>query len=345
MRIIRLPGDSPPEHLPEVVATIGSFDGVHRGHRSLISTVMRRASELGVSSAVITFEPHPRLVLRPESGLHLLSIVEEKAELFEAQGVDFLLIWRFDDVLRNTEPEQFFVDLGRYVRLRSLVHGPGFALGKGRRGTPEVLAQIGRHRGFEVLEVDPYERAEGGSTSDADLLTSTSIRAMLQAGQVEEAAWGLSRPPTICGIVIEGERVGRTLGFPTANLAVEPQMAVPADGVYAAWAEIDPFTPQARRYPAAVSIGTRPTFDGSQRAIEAFLLDFDGDLYGRRLRLHIIARTRGQERFNTLDSLVEQMHQDVARTRNILSGEETSVPASRGDARRPEPTAPALRRG
>lgn len=345
MRIIRLPGDSPPEHLPEVVATIGSFDGVHRGHRSLIDTVMRRASELGVSSAVITFEPHPRLVLRPESGLHLLSTVEEKAELFESRGVDFLLIWRFDDVLRNTEPEQFFAELSRYVRLRSLVHGPGFALGKGRRGTPEVLAQIGEQRGFEILQIDPYEQTRGRSASDADLLTSTSIRAMLQSGRVEEAAWGLLRPPTIYGTVVEGERVGRTLGFPTANLAVEPQMAIPADGVYAAWAEIDPFTPQARRHPAAVSIGTRPTFDGSQRAVEAFLLDFSGDLYGHRLRLHILARLRGQERFDTLDSLVEQMHRDVARTRIILSGEKTPVPVRRDDARQQESTAPALPRG
>jgi riboflavin kinase / FMN adenylyltransferase len=325
MQLIRLPEAAPPAQAPEVVATIGSFDGVHRGHRSLLEWVTQRADERGVGSAVVTFDPHPRLVLRPDSGLHLLSTVDEKAEIFRELGVDYLLVWRFDDTLRNTEAEQFFQQLNQYVRLRCLIHGPGFALGKGRRGTPEVIAAIGRQHDFEVLQVDPYQTNRLASKQDGELLTSTSIRALLHAGRVEDATWGLTRYPTVVGVVVEGERVGRTLGFPTANLEVNHHLAIPADGVYAAWAEVDPFTPESRRFPAAVSIGTRPTFDGGKRVVEAYLLDFSGDLYGRRTRLHFVSRLRGQERFETLDSLVAQMQRDVTKTRSLLLRQDVCV--------------------
>lgn len=326
MRVVRVPDSPPPAQVPEVVATIGSFDGVHRGHRALLERVAARARQLQAQTAVITFDPHPRLVIRPDHRLQLLSVLPEKEALFAGLNVDHLLIWHFDEALKNTEPEGFFDILGRYVRLKELVHGPGFALGRRRRGTPEVLAQIGRQRGFTVQQIDAYVAQAAVDHQPGDgPVTSTAIRAMIEAGEVGAATWALTRPPTVLGTVVGGERVGRTLGFPTANLDYDPRQAVPADGVYAAWAERNPFTPSAERLPAAVSIGMRPTFDGQQRVVEAYLLDFSGDLYGERLRLHVVARLRGQLRFDGVEALIAQMHQDVAATRQLLEAQPAEV--------------------
>ncbi|MGH2355489.1 MAG: bifunctional riboflavin kinase/FAD synthetase [Chloroflexota bacterium] len=336
MRLMRVPDDPPPARPPEVVATIGNFDGVHRGHRALIGKVIERAAELGVQSAVVTFDPHARLVIRPHVPLRLLSTVEEKAEFFDELGIDHVLVWRFDKSVQHTSAEQFLRQLDRWVRLRRLLHGPGFALGRRREGTAPVLAEIGRRMGFGVEEVTPYTgalvKAESGGplirvppahstgTAASDgILSSTAIRALIADGHVRRATQALGRPPTLTGVVVEGEKVGHALGFPTANLRFDAPLAIPADGVYAAWAELSPFTPAARRLPAAVSIGTRPTFDGKERAVEAYLLDFAGNLYGQRLRLHFIARLRGQERFESVDALVAQMARDVQTTRALLT--------------------------
>ena len=303
------PADTTP---PPVAATIGSFDGVHLGHRALLSVVTRRAADLGLGTAVVTFDPHPRRVLRPDSPLRLISTLKEKVALFAQVGVEHVLVWRFDEALRALDPAGFLDALGQFVTLRHLVHGPGFALGRARAGTPDVLAALGRERGFTVEEVG-LQRLGGTAP-----VTSTSVRESIEAGQVESASQSLARPPTLTGIVVEGEKIGRALGFPTANLSLDPDLAVPADGVYAAWAELNPFTAHATTHPAAVSIGERPTFDGRRRVVEAYLLDFDGDLYGQSLRVHFVARLRGQERFDSIDALVEQMHRDVARARSKL---------------------------
>ncbi len=323
MRLTRVPEDPPPARRPEVVATIGKFDGVHRGHRFLIGRVVERAAELGVQSAVVTFDPHPTLVLRPYLPLRLLSTVEDRAEIFEQLGVDHTLVWRFDRQTQHTSAEQFLEQLNQRVRLRRLVHGPGFALGYRRQGTAAVLAEIGGWLGFEVEEVAPIATERSGSRGkrpahDGDLVTSTAIRAMVEAGQIQRAAEALARPPALAGTVVEGEKVGRTLGFPTANLHVDAPLAIPADGVYAAWAELAPYTSRAQRVPAAVSIGTRPQFGGQQRVVEAHLLDFAGSLYGRQVRLHFVARLRGQQRFESVPALVAQIRQDVEVTRRLL---------------------------
>jgi riboflavin kinase/FMN adenylyltransferase len=196
--------------------------------------------------------------------------------------------------------------------LRQLLHGPGFALGKGREGTPELLERIGQQMGFDLDEVIPYVQPAKG------ILSSTVIRGLIADGQVQAAARGLGRAPTLTGTVVEGEKIGRTLGFPTANQSLDGPLAVPADGVYACWAEVAPFTAAVRRYAAAVSIGTRPTFDGETRAVEAYLLDFAGDLYGQKMRLHFVARLRGQERFDNIAALIAQMRRDVATARGVL---------------------------
>ncbi|HET7769452.1 MAG TPA: bifunctional riboflavin kinase/FAD synthetase [Chloroflexota bacterium] len=327
--------DAPPPTgaLPDVAATIGSFDGVHLGHRALLDVVARRAAEGTLSTAVITFDPHPRRVLRPDAPLKLISPLDERLSLFAAVGVHLVLVWRFDERLRSLSPEQFLDELGRYVTLRHLVHGPGFALGRARAGTPEALAALGQQRGFTVEEV-PLRHLEGSAP-----VTSTRVREAIEAGEVAAATEALGRGPTLTGVVVEGEKVGRTLGFPTANLRLDSDVVVPADGVYAAWAELHPFTPHAETHPAAVSIGERPTFHGRRRVVEASLLDFDGDLYGQTLRLHFVTRLRGQERFTSADALINQMHRDVEEASAAL----VSLPPPAGGAPPPPKSSPAPR--
>jgi riboflavin kinase / FMN adenylyltransferase len=312
MRVVRVPGDAPPASPRPVVATIGNFDGVHLGHRRLLERVAGQAHALGTQTAVITFDPHPRKVLRPDEQLKFLSTGDEKRAIFEELGLDQQVVLTFDAALQALSPQAFFELLGRYVELRHLVHGPGFALGRARQGTPEVIAAIGRTRGFTVEEVAPLELGPGNP------VTSSAIRALVQDGKVDQAAQRLGRAPSLTGIVVEGEKMGRQLGFPTANLDCGPDAAVPDDGVYAAWAELRPFTPTAEMHPSAVSIGTRPTFDGRKRVVEAFLLDFDGDLYGQRIRLHFVSRLRGQERFDGIEPLIAQMNRDVEGARAVL---------------------------
>ncbi len=226
--------------------------------------------------------------------------------------------------------EGFLEQLNQRLRLRRLLVGPRFALGRGRHGTVEVIRAIGARLGFDVEEVSPYVEPRplgpaGAAPRGAGPLSSTAIRALIAAGQVGRAGRALGRPPTLTGVVVSGEQVGRTLGYPTANLSLSASLAVPADGVYAAWAEVAPFTPGAQRFPAAVSIGMRPTFGGQQRQVEAYLLDFSGDLYGTTMRLHFVARLRGQERFVRLEDLVAQMRRDVETTQALLVAESEDV--------------------
>jgi riboflavin kinase / FMN adenylyltransferase len=324
MQVIHLPDDPPPGDPAPVVLTIGNFDGVHLGHRRLFDRVRQRARELGALSAAVTFEPHPRHVLQPDAPLDLLTTTAEKAQLVADQQFDVLLVWRFDDKLKQLGPEEFVDALSRYVTPRHLVHGPGFALGRRRSGTPDVLAEIGRRRGFTLEEVAPIQTASGAPVN------STAIRQLVHDGEVAAAAERLGRAPALVGVVVKGEQLGRTLGYPTANLDTGSRITIPADGVYAAWAERHPFTERATRHPAAVSIGTRPTFDGTRRVVEAYLLDFEGDLYGETMRLHFLARLRGQQRFDGIDTLVTQMANDVERTREMLA-----VPSPSGRARLP----------
>lgn len=320
MRLTRLPGAPAPVAPPEVVLTVGNFDGLHLGHRALIALVRQRAAARGLATAVVTFEPHPRLVLRRDAALHLLSSQEEKTLLFREAGVDHLVVWRFDTLLQAMDAETFLRALSRYVVVRHLVHGPGFALGHRRHGTHAVLAEIGARLGFTVEAVDPQQWTGAADLARGrTLVASSAIREQIALGEVESAAAGLGRPPALAGTVVHGEKMGRTLGYPTANLEVDPLLAVPADGVYAAWAELHPFTDAAERLPAAVSIGTRPQFGGMRRVIEAYLLDFSGDLYGQQMRLHFVSRLRGQQRFESVESLVVQIGRDVDAVRTRLS--------------------------
>lgn len=326
MRLHRVPDDPVPSDPPHVVATIGSFDGVHRGHRLVIGRAIQRAAELGAQCAVVTFDPHPRSVIRPDAPLHLLSALDEKIALIEDMGVEHCLVWRFDPSVRDLSPEAFIALLNERVRLRALIHGPGFALGRARSGTPALLAKIGAQAGFsvEAAAVAPahfglLSAPPPGEVIPAPVVSSTAIRKLVLSGQVQAAERALGRLPTLLGTVVHGEHMGRQLGFPTANLDLQGPLAVPDDGVYAAWADVEPFTGATRRYAAAVSIGTRPQFGGLRRVIEAYLLDFSGDLYGKRLRLHFTARLRGQRTFTGVEALVAQIGEDVRCVCELLT--------------------------
>lgn len=298
--------------LPEAVVTIGVFDGVHLGHQALVRRVLDRAASLGARSACVTFSPHPEDVLRPESGITHLATLRDRTLLLEGMGISEVVVFEFTHALSQLSPEEFIDLLLVRFRIRELWIGSDFALGKDRSGGPERLAAIGREHLFTVHQFPPVE-------IEGEVISSSRIRKALAEGRVEDAARLLGRPYRLTGAVVEGDRRGRTIGFPTANIALGERLAVPADGIYAARVAV-PGEGSVR--PAAVSIGVRPTFGGGRRQIEAYLVDFDGDLYGKELAVDFVARLRPELKFETVGALVTQMAEDVRATRAILEGQD-----------------------
>jgi riboflavin kinase/FMN adenylyltransferase len=282
------------------VVTIGVFDGVHKGHQQIIGHAVKRAGELGVQSVVVTFDPHPSEVVRPGSHPAVLTEPARKAELIEALGVEELVLIPFDAGFAQQTPAEF-VDHVLVERLRAtrVSVGENFRFGHKAAGDPAMLEADAR---FETRVVPLVE-------VDGEIVSSSHIRALVLAGEVETATRFLGAPFQLRGEVVVGDRRGRTLGFPTANLVPDEALVCPGHGIYAA---------RTAEACAAVSIGVRPTF-GTGRAllVEAYLLDFDGDLYGRELRIDFIARLRGERRFESPEALIEQMRLDVQRTREI----------------------------
>jgi riboflavin kinase/FMN adenylyltransferase len=277
---------SPAELEPAARAVaIGTFDGVHRGHRAAIEA----AVGAGLRSTVVTFDPHPRRVLGYEVGL--LATLERRIELIRELGPDELLVLEFTLELSRREPEEFVREVLGPLGARVVVAAEDFRFGKGRRGDVDLLRRLG-------LEVRLVPVVEG--------VSSSRIRELLRAGELADAAALLGRPAEVEGLVVAGDQRGGTLGFPTANIAVEPGLLVPAHGIYVGAA-------LGRR--AAVSIGVNPHYGGSERRIEAFLLDFEGDLYGRRLRLELWQRLREERAFASEEELVRQIAADVEAAR------------------------------
>jgi riboflavin kinase/FMN adenylyltransferase len=298
------------------VVTIGVFDGVHRGHQAIIGHTVKRAAQLGVSSVVVTFDPHPAEVVRPGSHPAVLTESGRKAELIEALGVDVLAVIPFTLEVSRLTAETFVHDvLVASLHASSVVVGENFRFGHKAAGDVALLERLGRTFGFTV-EGAPLVAAASADESDT-IVSSTYIRACVDAGDVVAAAAALGRSHRLEGVVVRGDARGRGIGFPTANLFTAPHVAVPADGVYAAWLIRRGHEP-AR---AAVSIGTNPTFAGRQRRVEAYVLDFDGDLYGERLALDFVARLREQRRYDGVAPLVDQMHRDVEQARVVLGGD------------------------
>ena len=290
----------------ETVLTIGAFDGVHRGHQLLIGRMVERARATDRLAVVVTFHPHPAAVLAPERAPRCLTTPGEKAALLERLGVDLVVFLRFDRQMAATPAHEFMATIARHLRLRELWVGPDFALGRNREGDVPRLQELGQELGYEVHVVEPVVGEEG-------VISSSRIRALLGEGRVEEAAQLLDRYPSLSGEVVIGARRGRRLGFPTANLEVRPERAVPADGVYAVFAVLG-----AERYPAVANVGVRPSFDNGHRTVETHILDFDQDIYGCDLVVEFVARLRDERRFADIDDLVVQIGRDSEAARRIL---------------------------
>ena len=319
MQVIHLDASALPQGIlaaPEPAAlTIGKFDGVHLGHVALLQAVRATAAADGIRSAAVVLDPHPLTVLRPQMVLRLLSSTAEKLWLLRRAGLDLVIVWKFDSATAQLGPEAFLSSLTAAVLPRALVIGPGFALGKGRGGDEVRLRHIGAAQGFAVQAIAPAIHP-GMDVA----VQSTTIRSRLTAGDVAAAGRLLGHPPTLHGRVSAGDRRGRLLGFPTANLdPLLPNPALPADGVYAGWVELRPLTAQRTWHAAVANLGVRPTFAGRRYVVEAHLLDFTGDLYGQPLRLHFAERLRGERRFASTDELQQQITADVAAARTLLS--------------------------
>ena len=288
--------------------TIGVFDGVHRGHRHLIAALVEEARASGLLAGVVTFRNHPVTVLRPGTRVRFLSDVAERSRLLKELGVDFVAAVGFDPALARLSSREFLRVLARDLRMRKLVVGPDFAMGRNRDGSVETLPAIASDIGFEFKSVDLV-------TDPSGIVKSTAIRKRIADGEVSDAARLLGRNFSVRGTVVQGQKRGRELGFPTANLEVDPDLIIPCDGIYATWAHLE-----SGSHMAATSIGLRPTFDdGENRTVEAFLLDFSEDIYGRTLCLEFVQRLRGEEKYDTVEALLEQMDKDVQQTRTALS--------------------------
>jgi riboflavin kinase/FMN adenylyltransferase len=289
------------------VVTVGVFDGVHRGHQRLIGRAVERARERGLPSALVTFDPHPAEVVRPGSHPARLTTLRRRADLVAELGVDAFCVLPFTSDVARTEPPEFAHEvLVERLHAADVVVGRNFRFGHRAAGDVALLTRLGERFGFGVEGLELI-------TDDGVTFSSTYIRACIDAGDVEAAAAALGRPHRVEGVVVHGDRRGRELGFPTANLATAPYTALPADGVYAGRFEIT-----GRSLAAAISVGTNPTFSGRERTVEAYVLDVDEDFYGFEVALDFVHRLRGQERFADVAALVEQMDRDVARTRELL---------------------------
>lgn len=293
--------------------TIGAYDGVHLGHQAVIRATQRSAERHGARTALITFEPHPAYVLRPESAPKLLTDLDQKLDLLEAAGVDTVVVVPFD-AERSNETAQEFVErvVVRCLGAKSVVVGSDFHFGKDRSGNVDLLTKLGELHGFEVEGVQLLPRARGGE----ETVSSTAIRRALAGGEVTVAARMLGRQHEIRGPVVTGDQRGRTIGFPTANVAVPRNMAMPADAVYAGWY----LRPDGSRWPTAINIGKRPTFyrNAEHSLLEAHLIDFDGDLYGEQARVQLVQLLRSEQRFDGIDALKAQLGRDVARAAEVL---------------------------
>lgn len=300
------------------VVTIGAFDGVHLGHRRLIERVRTTAHEIGALSAVVTFDFHPASVVRPGSAPLLLTDLDQKLALLAGAEADLTLVLHFD-AQRAAEPAEDFVAevLVGCLNARAVVVGHDFHFGRDREGDVALLQRMGARLGFDVTGIRLF-RSAGAEVGDAEAVSSTRVRALIAAGDVGAAAQLLGRWYQLRGVVGHGDKRGRELGFPTANLEVDKEMQLCADGVYAGWY----LRPDGTRHQTAVSVGRQPTFFESRpySLVEAHLLDFQGDLYDEMGTVELVSQLRGQVKYVSVDALVDQMTVDVAQTRRALAG-------------------------
>ncbi len=294
-------------HLPQnSIVTIGVFDGVHKGHQYLIKRLVEEAHSTGRLAVVLTFFPHPDIVLRGLHGRYYLTSAEQKAELLKSLGVDLVVTHPFNDEVRQLRASEFVDQLLSHLKMSALWVGSDFAMGYKREGNVPFLREQGIQKGFSVHEIDLIE-AQGGKIS------SSLIRQAVQEGQMEKARNWLNRAYSVIGEVVHGEKRGRKIGFPTANTSVWDELVLPANGIYAGWARLGD-----ERFMAMTNVGVRPTFDGKNVTVEPYLLDFDRDIYGHQLEVSFEKLLRPEAKFNSLQELIDQIGRDVEEGKAFL---------------------------
>lgn len=289
--------------------TIGVFDGVHLGHQYLIEKLRRKAIERGLLSGVITFQRHPQEVLAPKKKLTYLTSLEERISLIRALGIEFIITLSFTPDLSQLSAREFIVLLQQYLKMKGLVIGPDFALGRGREGHAATLSSLGQALHFTVDVVPPLAR-------EGRLVSSTSIREALAQGDMRTAAKLLGRRFSLSGPIVPGDKRGRVLGFPTANLRIDADQALPPDGAYITWAFLN-----NQAHQAVTNVGLRPTFGSSERTVEVYLLNFEGNLYGNQLAIELVEKLRPEMRFASATELAAQIKKDVEQAKAVLEQE------------------------
>ncbi|MFC4513134.1 bifunctional riboflavin kinase/FAD synthetase [Streptomyces ehimensis] len=310
-----------PQDWGRSVVTIGSYDGVHRGHQLIIGRAVERARTLGVPSVVVTFDPHPSEVVRPGSHPPLLAPHHRRAELIAELGVDAVLVLPFTAEFSKLSPAEFVVKvLVDKLHAKLVVEGPNFRFGHRAAGNVDFLQELGGTYDFDVEVIDLHVSGEAGGGLP---FSSTLTRRLVAEGDVAGAMEILGRPHRVEGVVVRGAQRGRELGFPTANVETLQHTAIPADGVYAGWLTVD-----GEAMPAAISVGTNVQFDATERTVEAYAIDRVGlDLYGMHAAVDFLAYLRGMEKFASIDALLDRMAQDVKQARDLVAAHEAAVVA------------------
>jgi len=318
--------DEIPTDWGRCVVTIGVFDGVHRGHAELINHAVKAGRSRGVPTVLMTFDPHPMEVVFPGNHPAQLTTLTRRAELVEEMGVDVFLVMPFTSDFMKLTPERYIHELlVERLHVVEVVVGENFTFGKKAGGNVTMLRKAGERAGFAVESLSLVHEVSDTDRDGTVTFSSTYIRSCVDAGDVIAAAEALGRPHRVEGVVVRGDGRGKGLGYPTANVAPPMYSAIPADGVYAAWFTVLGHGPvmgtvtPGKRYQAAVSVGTNPTFSGRTRTVEAYVLDTEADLYGQHVAVDFVSRIRGQEKFNSVDDLVVAMDRDTLRARAILS--------------------------
>ncbi len=290
----------------DTLLTIGVFDGVHLGHQHLISELIRQARQKDLLAGVVTFRQHPEDLFAAGRKLPFLTDMKKRAGLLKQEGIDFIVTLSFTRELAAFSARQFLELLHRYLRLRGLVIGADFALGKGREGDTVVIRQLGKEMGLNVTVVPPLK-------INGEVVSSTALRQALAAGDIKKVQELTGRPFSLRGKVVEGAGRGEGLGFPTANMDVKSGQALPPDGVYVGLTRVN-----GKVYQSMTNIGRNPTFGDAERSVESYLVDYHGDLYGKEVKLDIVARIRDEKKFASADELKKQIARDIIQGKNIL---------------------------
>jgi riboflavin kinase/FMN adenylyltransferase len=290
--------------------SIGVFDGVHRGHEELVRHLLAEASKRDLTGGIVTFHPSPITVLRPDVSLSYLESLEQRVELLGQLGVEFVSVLQFTSEVAQVSARDFVRLLVEEANMRLLIVGEDFALGRGREGDTDALRGFGTELGFEVVTVPLLAASD-------DRISSTRVRAALAAGEMEEVADLLGRSYTLRGPVVHGDERGRAIGVPTLNIGVSPDRALPPNGVYITRATL----PDGRQFDACTNLGMQPTFDGTRWQVETHLLDFEGDLYDAVVTVELLQRLRDEQKFDGVDALLTQIHQDLDQTRAFFAKE------------------------